>query len=126
MCKELFSTSGRCRELPENLYDAATAVCGSGPAFFCTIIEGMAAGATKMGLSPALAIELASQTMAGTAAMILQSGEHPAVLRDRVTTPAGCTIDGLAAMEEGSIRSTLAKAIETCAQKSASMNCPKK
>lgn len=125
LAMELLATSGLCRELPESLIDVATAVCGCSPAFFCTIIEGMSAGAIRMGLQPALAIELAAQTMAGTAAMILQSREHPAVLRDRVTTPAGVTIEGLAAMEEGNIRATLSKAIEQCTIKSATMNVKK-
>lgn len=122
---DLFATSGLCRELSESLFDVATAVSGCSPAFFCTIIEAMSAGAIKMGLQPAVAIELAAQTMAGTAAMILQSGEHPAVIRDRVTTPAGVTIEGLAAMEEGNIRATLSKAIEQCTIKSATMNAKK-
>lgn len=117
LCFELFGTSGRCREMPENQFDVATALCGSGPAFFCTIIEGLVAGAINMGIPAALATELATQTMEGTASMILQSADHPAVLRDRVTTPAGCTIAGLKAMEEGNIRATLTKCVIDCTLK---------
>lgn len=117
LCFELFGTSGRCREMPENQFDVATALCGSGPAFFCTIIEGLVAGAINMGIPAALATELATQTMEGTASMILQTGDHPAVLRDRVTTPAGCTISGLKALEEGNIRATLAKCVIDCTLK---------
>ncbi len=122
LCKELFATFGICRELPENLYDVGTAVSGCGPAYFCTIIEGIAAGGIKMGLPPSVAIELAAQTMAGTAQMILSSGDHPAVLRDRVTTPGGVTIVGLAEMEAGNIRNTMSKAIEAATLKSREMS----
>lgn len=117
LCFELFETSGRCREMPETQFDVATALCGSGPAFYCTIIEGLVAGAVNMGIPAALATELATQTMEGTASMILQSGDHPAVLRDRVTTPAGCTIAGLKAMEEGNIRAALTKCVIDCTLK---------
>lgn len=121
VCRELFDTCGRTRQMPEAQLDIATAICGSGPAFFCTLLEGMVAGAVRMGLTPAVATELVAQTMEGTAEMILASGEHPAVLRDRVTTPAGCTVDGLAVLEEGRIRSLLSKTIEQCALKAKAM-----
>ena len=121
LCIEIFTAAGRCRLLPESLFDVATAVCGSGPAFFCTIIEGLVAGAVKMGMPVDIAQELATQTMKGTASMILDGPVHPAIMRDRVTTPGGCTIDGLARMESGSIRSTLLETIEQCAKRAKAM-----
>lgn len=121
LCRSLFETTGRCQILPESQLDVATALCGCSPAFFCTIIEALGSGAVKMGLNPKLAYELAAQTMAGTGQMMLSTGEHPAVLRDKVTTPGGITIDGLAVMEEGNIRSVLSKTIEHCTEKSRNM-----
>lgn len=78
-----------------------------------------------MGLPSSVAAELATQTMAGTAKMILEGDDHPAVLRDQVTTPGGCTIDGLAALEDGNLRATIANAIEKCTLKATSMSCKK-
>lgn len=121
LCIKIFGTAGRCRLLPESQFDVATAICGSGPAFFCTVIEGFVAGAVKMGMPVDIAQELATQTMKGTASMILDGPVHPAIMRDRVTTPGGCTIDGLARMESGSIRSVLLETIEQCTKRARGM-----
>ncbi len=103
---------GRVRVLDEKHLDAVTGLSGSGPAFACVILEAMADGGVRMGLPRDVAIELAAQTFQGAARLVLQTGRHPAALKDEVTTPAGCTIAGLLTMEDGRIRSILARTIE--------------
>ncbi|MBW2258258.1 MAG: hypothetical protein JRI25_27175 [Deltaproteobacteria bacterium] len=89
-----------------------TGLSGSGPAFACVIVESLADGGVMMGLPRAVATELAAQSVLGAAKLVLESGAHPAALKDNVTTPAGCTIAGLLTMEDGRIRSTLARTIQ--------------
>ena len=108
----IFSSVGRCRVLEEKHLNAVTGLSGSGPAFACVMLEAMADGGVMMGLPRDVAVELAAQTMQGAARLVLHTGEHPAALKDRVTTPAGCTIAGLLIMEDGRIRSTLARTIQ--------------
>ncbi|KAK4334993.1 Pyrroline-5-carboxylate reductase [Rhodotorula toruloides] len=96
----LFTPLGKCRFMDEKHFDAVTAVCGSGPAFVCVVLEAMADGGVMMGLPRSEALELAAQTMQGAARMVLQTGMHPAALKDSVTTPGGCTIAGLLSLEE--------------------------
>jgi pyrroline-5-carboxylate reductase len=108
----VFESVGRVRVLHEKHIDAVTGLSGSGPAFACVVLEAMADGGVRMGLPRDVAIELAAQTMQGAARLVLQTGKHPAALKDEVTTPAGCTIAGLLTMEDGRIRSTLARTIE--------------
>lgn len=110
--EQVFASVGRCRVLEEKHIDAITALGGSGPAFACMILEALADGGVMMGLPRDVAVEVAAQTMQGAARLVLESGEHPAALKDRVTTPAGCTIAGLLTMEDGKIRSTLARTIQ--------------
>lgn len=90
----IFSQIGRVVRLPPSALDASTAVCGSGPAFMALVLEAIADGGVAMGLPRAEAQLMAAQTMRGTTGMVL-NGEHPAILRDKVTTPGGCTIGGL-------------------------------
>ena len=90
--------------------DASTALCGSGPAFFALVLEAMADGAVAMGLPRAEAQLMAAQTMKGTAGLVL-NGEHPAMVREKVSTPGGCTIGGLLVLEEGSLRGTVARGV---------------
>ncbi|MCB9680307.1 MAG: pyrroline-5-carboxylate reductase [Alphaproteobacteria bacterium] len=116
LARRIFDSVGRTRVLDEKHLDVVTGLSGSGPAFACVILEAMADGAVMMGLPRHVAIELAAQTLQGTARMVLATGEHPAALRDRVTTPAGCTIAGLFKMEEGRVRSTVAQTIQVAAQ----------
>ncbi|KAF9438346.1 delta 1-pyrroline-5-carboxylate reductase [Entomortierella beljakovae] len=108
----IFSTLGRCRVLDEKHLDAATALAGSGPAFACVMLEALADGGVMMGLPRDVAIELAAQVLQGAARMVLTTGAHPAAIKDSVTTPGGCTIAGLLTMEDGRIRSTLARTIQ--------------
>jgi pyrroline-5-carboxylate reductase len=111
----VFSAVGRCLVLEEKHLDAVTGLSGSGPAFACVLLESMADGGVMMGLPRDVAVELAAQTMQGAARLVLNTGLHPAALKDQVTTPAGCTIAGLLTMEDGRIRSTLARAIQEAA-----------
>lgn len=117
----LFSSIGRCRYLPEKHFDACTALAGSGPAFACVFLEAMADGAVMMGLPRKEAVELAAQTMQGAARMVLTSGSHPAQIKDSVTTPGGCTIAGLLALEDGKVRSTVARTIQAAAEHAAGL-----
>lgn len=109
----IFSSLGRCLVLEERHLDAVTAVSASGVAFACLVIEAMADGGVMCGLPRGVALELVAQMTLGTAAMVLSGNTHPAVLRDDVTTPGGCTIAGLLTLEEGRVRAGLARAIET-------------
>ena len=96
----------------EKLMDVVTALNGSALAFGCMAIEAMADGAVAMGLPRAMALSLSSHALKAASALHLGTGEHPAVLRDQITTPGGCTIAGLLALEDGNFRSTLAKAVQ--------------
>ncbi|OJT10758.1 Pyrroline-5-carboxylate reductase [Trametes pubescens] len=122
----IFSSIGRCRFLEEKHFDACTALSGSGPAFACIFLEAMADGGVMMGLPRAEALELAAQTLQGTARMTLQAGTHPAQLKDAVTTPGGCTIAGLLAMEDGRVRSTIARAIQVATERASQLGQPAK
>lgn len=106
----IFTRVGRVTHLPPSAMDVSTALCGSGPAFMALVLEAIADGAVAMGLPRAEAQMMAAQTLRGTAGLVL-NGEHPAILRDKVSTPGGCTIGGLLVMEEGMVRGTCAKAI---------------
>ncbi len=108
----IFEAMGRCRVLEEKHMDAVTGLSGSGPAFACVILEALADGGVRMGLPRDVSVELAAQAFQGAARMVLQTGRHPAALKDEVTTPAGCTIAGLLTMEDGRIRSVLARTVE--------------
>jgi pyrroline-5-carboxylate reductase len=107
----LFASVGRTIVLDEKLMDAVTGLSASGPAFIYVILESLAEGGVKVGLPRDVATLLAAQTALGAASVVLQTGAHPALLKDAVTTPAGCTIDGLMELEEGRIRVTLIKAV---------------
>jgi pyrroline-5-carboxylate reductase len=109
--RKVFATLGRCLSLEEKHMDAVTALSASGPAYLYVVIESLAEGGVKVGLPRDVATTLAAQMVLGSAAMVLQTGEHPAKLKDVVTTPAGCTIDGLLELEEGGLRVTLIKAV---------------
>jgi pyrroline-5-carboxylate reductase len=111
LSRSLFSRLGRALVLDEKHFDAVTGLSASGPAFIYIVIEALAEGGVKVGLPRQVATELAAQTCLGAAHMVLETGQHPAQLKDEVTTPAGCTIDGILKLEEGGLRVTLIKAI---------------
>jgi pyrroline-5-carboxylate reductase len=91
--------------------DAVTGLSASGPAFIYVILESLAEAGVKVGLPRDVSTLLAAQTALGAARLVLETGHHPALLKDAVTTPAGCTIDGLLELEEGKLRVTLIKAV---------------
>jgi pyrroline-5-carboxylate reductase len=121
----MFRPLGRVLALDDEHMDTVTGLSGSGPAFVYVVIEALSEGGVMMGLPRAVATELAAQTVAGAAAMVLETGRHPAALKDDVTTPAGCTIAGLLTMEDGKIRSVLARTVETAAHAAAGLGKPK-
>jgi pyrroline-5-carboxylate reductase len=106
----IFTRIGRVVHLPPGMMDVSTALCGSGPAFLALMLESLADGAVAMGLPRAEAQLMAAQTMRGTAGMVL-NGEHPALVREKVSTPGGCTIGGLLVLEEGRVRGTVARSV---------------
>ena len=118
LASSLLSSVGTVTEVPEKLLDAVTGLSGSGPAYAYTIIEALADGGVLCGLSKAQAIELAAQTLAGAANLVLTTGDHPAHLRDQVTSPGGTTIAGLQALESGNLRATLIAAVEAATRRS--------
>jgi len=115
--RSLFSSVGRAMILDEEHMDAVTGLSGSGPAYIYIVIEALSDGGVKLGLPRAVATELAAQTVLGAALTVLRTGEHPAKLKDMVTTPAGVTIDGLLELEAGGLRVTLIKAVVKAAER---------
>jgi pyrroline-5-carboxylate reductase len=111
LAERIFQTVGREVVVDEKHMDAVTGLSGSGPAYIYIIIEALAEAGVKVGLPRDIATELAAQTTFGAAKMVLETGYHPAMLKDAVTTPAGSTIDGIMALEEGGLRVTLIKAV---------------
>ncbi len=116
LAREIFSPLGRFIELEEKHMDTVTGLSASGPAFIYVIIEALADGGVMRGLPRHVATELVAQMTLGAAEMVLTTGKHPAALKDDVTTPAGCTIAGILALEDGRIRSVLARGVETAAK----------
>ncbi|HVS16253.1 MAG TPA: pyrroline-5-carboxylate reductase [Thermoanaerobaculia bacterium] len=109
--RRLFEPLGRTLLIDEKHFDAVTGLSASGPAFVYLMIESLADGGVKVGLPRGIATELAAQACLGAARMVLETGAHPALLKDEVTTPAGCTVDGLLQLEAGGVRVTLIKAV---------------
>lgn len=111
LAERMFETVGRTVVVDEKHMDAVTGLSGSGPAYMYIIIEALAEAGVKVGLPRDVATQLAAQTAFGASKMVLETGYHPAMLKDAVTTPAGCTIDGILELEEGGLRVTLIKAV---------------
>ncbi|MFV0442759.1 MAG: pyrroline-5-carboxylate reductase [Planctomycetaceae bacterium] len=114
----LLRTVGIAVPVPEPLLDAVTGLSGSGPAYVFQIIEALSDGGVRMGLPRAAATQLAAQTLYGAAKMVLDTGEHPAALKDAVTSPGGTTIAGLHALEAGGLRAALMDAVQSATQRS--------
>src|ERR1700691_4839132 len=114
---QLFDVVGRTVVVDEKHMDAVTGLSASGPAFIYIILESLAEAGVKVGLPRDVATLLAAQTTMGAAKVVLETGDHPALLKDAVTTPAGCTIDGIMELEEGKLRVTLIKAVVKATQR---------
>lgn len=119
--KDIFSSFGECVELAEKDFHAFTALCGSSPAYVFIFIEAMADAAVKLGIPRAKAYTMAAQSVLGSAKMVLDTGKHPAVLKDMVCSPAGTTIDAVAVLEKEGFRNAAIEAVVKCAEKSKSM-----
>ena len=117
VAQKIFQTVGRTVIVDEKHMDAVTGLSGSGPAFIYIIIEALAEAGVNVGLPRDVATLLAAQTTLGSARMVLETGYHPALLKDAVTTPAGCTVDGILELEEGGLRVTLIKAVKRATQR---------
>jgi pyrroline-5-carboxylate reductase len=124
LAEKIFRAVGQIHRVPEYLLDAVTGLSGSGPAYVYTIIEALADGGVLMGLPRGLALQLAAQTVAGAAEMVLQGGEHPAALRDAVTSPGGTTIAGLEALEQRGLRAALMTAVRAATERSKALGRP--
>jgi pyrroline-5-carboxylate reductase len=111
LARRLLGSVGLAVEVPERLIDAVTGLSGSGPAYVYLVIEALADGGVRVGLPRADALQLAAQTVLGAAAMVLETGTHPVVLKDMVTSPGGTTIAGLAELERQGIRFALIEAV---------------
>jgi pyrroline-5-carboxylate reductase len=122
LVEELLSAVGRAWPVEEKLMDAVTGLSGSGPAYVFLAIEALADGGVLAGLPRPIALALAAQTVRGAAEMVLSSQEHPAALKDRVTSPGGTTIAGLEVLEQAGVRGALIRAVAAAARRSAELS----
>ena len=118
---KLFRSVGNAFAVPENLLDAVTGLSGSGPAYVYVMIEALADGGVRVGLPRDIALSLAAQTVFGAAKMVLETGSHPAALKDAVASPGGTTIAGLHALERAGYRAALMDAVEAAAKRAAEL-----
>jgi pyrroline-5-carboxylate reductase len=118
IAQALFEPVGKVVVVDESLMDAVTGLSGSGPAYVYLAIEALIDGGVRVGLPRNVAHILAVQTVLGAAKMVKETGEHPAILKDRVTSPGGTTIAGLQRLEEGGLRATLIEAVEAATNRS--------
>ncbi len=118
LAHEIFSAVGQVVQVPEGLMDAVTGLSGSGPGYVSIVIEALADGGVASGLPRAIANQLAVQTVLGTAQLVQKTGMHPAELKDRVTSPGGTTIAGIACLEELGLRSALIEAVRVASSRS--------
>jgi pyrroline-5-carboxylate reductase len=125
VARTIFESVGKVVVVEERLMDAVTGLSGSGPAYVFMMIEALADGGVKMGLPRSVAELLAAQTVLGAARMVIESGEHPGRLKDRVASPGGTTIAGLHRLEEGRLRATLMAAVEAAAKRSKELGTEK-
>lgn len=118
LARQIFALTGTSVAVEEKLMDAVTALSGSGPAYVFTFVEALSDAGVKNGLPRDVAALLAAQTVLGAARMIVETGEHPALLKEKVTSPGGTTISALHALENGSFRGVVMNAVEAACQKS--------
>jgi pyrroline-5-carboxylate reductase len=124
LVEQLLGAVGLAFQVDEPLLDVVTGLSGSGPAFVYIVIEALSDGGVRMGLTRKMATALAAQTVRGAAEMVLRSGEHPGVLKDRVTSPGGTTIAGIAALESGGLRAALMAAVQAATRRSIELGSP--
>jgi pyrroline-5-carboxylate reductase len=117
LVRAIFDQVGSTVLVGEYQMDAVTGLSGSGPAYIYTVIEALADGGVRVGLSREVALKLAAQTALGAARMVLESGQHPAFLRDQVTSPGGTTIAGLHKLEEKGLRDALISAVQAATER---------
>ncbi|MDO9535538.1 MAG: pyrroline-5-carboxylate reductase [Bacillota bacterium] len=117
----LIESLGKVVSVEENLLSAVTGLSGSGPAYVFMVIEALADGGVEMGLTREMSFLLSAQTVLGAAKMFLETGEHPALMKNKVTSPGGTTSAGLLALEEGAVRASLIKAVMESAKKAQEM-----
>jgi pyrroline-5-carboxylate reductase len=118
LAHKIFSAVGLAFPLKEAMLDAVTGLSGSGPAYAYLMIEALSDGGVAAGLPREVATKLAAQTLLGSAKMVLETGLHPAVLKDMVTSPGGTTVEGLHELEKGSVRGILISAVRAATEKS--------
>lgn len=118
----IFNSFGKCEVIPENLMDVVTGLSGSSPAFIFMIIEAMADGAVLEGMPRDKAYIFAAQAVLGSAKMVLETGKHPAELKDMVCSPAGTTIEGVSVLEETGLRNSIIKAVRAATKKSKNLS----
>lgn len=118
LAEQIFSLVGYAVQVEEKHMDAVTALSGSGPAYVCSFIESLADAGLKNGLTRDIASKLAVHTVLGTARMVHESGDHPVILREQVTSPGGTTIAGLHALEKGAFKATIMNAVDAACSRS--------
>lgn len=121
LTRQILGSTGIAEEVSEDLLDAVTGLSGSGPAYVYTFIEALADGGVLMGLPRAAALQLAAQTVLGAAKMVQQTGRHPSVLRDEVTSPGGTTIAGMEQIESAGMRKAVLKAVRAATERAREM-----
>jgi pyrroline-5-carboxylate reductase len=124
--RRMFEAVGKCLAVDESHFNAITALSASGPAYLYLIMEALVDAGVRVGVPRQVSLTLVAQTVLGAAKMVLSTGRHPAALRDDVTTPAGCTIGGLLVLEDGRLRSVLARAVEEATRIAAHLGTPSK
>jgi pyrroline-5-carboxylate reductase len=121
VCEMLFKAVGVACKVSEGQLDAVTGLSGSGPAYVFMFIEALSDGGVRAGLPRDIATRLAAQTVMGAAQMVLTTGQHPGLLKDQVTSPAGTTIEGVFALEKGGFRGTVIDAVTSAANRSSEL-----